>query len=146
MQVMVHHWYQRLATGVTNNGGKFCHRYYWCCSYRWKRWPKKIIKTFLIEDFFHLPTVSGACGKLIHEKNLKSITSITSWHCPFNVHQPLPNKRAELGFYRRGSTIRVILVRETFSEYELRRTVYFFSSKLLNVLYTKLVNGHPAEA
>jgi hypothetical protein len=73
------------------------------------RWPNKIFKTFLIEDFFHLPSVSmtmvvhlelwispgifrknwnspngilresGACGQLIHEKNLKSKIS---WHCP----------------------------------------------------------------
>jgi hypothetical protein len=60
-----------------------------------QRYPNKIIKTFLIEDFFHLPSVSttlvvqlelgnlcefskkfemalllysGVCGKLIHEK------------------------------------------------------------------------------
>ncbi len=67
-----------------------------------QRWPNKIIKIFLIEDFFHLPhrwqtlsckylrqfskkfeTVlmeySGARGKLIHEKNQKQKIS---WHCP----------------------------------------------------------------
>ncbi len=61
-----------------------------------QRWPNKIIKNFLIEDFFHLSceylrefskkfeTVlmeySGAGGKLIHEKNQKQKIS---WHCPF---------------------------------------------------------------
>ncbi len=72
--------------------------------------PIKTIKTFLIEDFVHLPPVSitpqwctlsseylrefskkietaligysGAWGKLIHEK--KNPTSKISWHCPFN--------------------------------------------------------------
>ncbi len=74
-----------------------------------QRCPNKIIKLFLIEDFFHLPpksttpvinleqrisprfskkfeaaltVYSGAWGKLIHEKNQKSKIS---WHCPFNV-------------------------------------------------------------
>ncbi len=63
-----------------------------------QRYPNKIIKIFLIEDFFHLPPVlatpvvrlefetalmvySGAWGKLIYEKNQKSKIS---WHCPFN--------------------------------------------------------------
>ncbi len=61
-----------------------------------QRWPNKIIKIFLIEDFLHLSckylrefskkfeTVlmedSGAGGKLIHEKNQKQKIS---WHCPF---------------------------------------------------------------
>jgi hypothetical protein len=69
-----------------------------------QRCPNKIIKTFLIEDFFHLPPVvnielristrifekfetalmvySGAWGKLIHEKNQKSKIS---WRCPFKA-------------------------------------------------------------
>ncbi len=70
--------------------------------------PHKIIETFLIEDFFHLTTVSTTqvvhlelrtspriferknwngpngilrdLGELIHEKNLKSKIL---WHCPF---------------------------------------------------------------
>ncbi len=73
-----------------------------------QRCPNKLKKTFLIEDFFHLPPVtatqvgaswaanisanywkklktalmgySGARGKLIHEKTPKSKIS---WHCPF---------------------------------------------------------------
>ncbi len=74
-----------------------------------QRCPNKIFKTFLIEDFFHLPPVSttpamhleqqispwiftrirkspngilGGLGKLIHEKKLKSKIS---WHCPFKA-------------------------------------------------------------
>ncbi len=74
-----------------------------------QRWPNKIIKIFLIEDFFHLPPVSltpvanlelwlcpqifekfetvfmkysGAGGKLIHEKSQKQKIS---WHCPFKL-------------------------------------------------------------
>ncbi len=72
-----------------------------------QRCPNKIIKIFLLEDFFHLPPVSltpvvhleprisprifekirngragHAWGKLIHEKNQKSKIS---WHCPFNT-------------------------------------------------------------
>ncbi len=74
-----------------------------------QRCPNKIIKIFLIEDFFHLLPVSttpvfnlelgispwifekfetvpleysGAGGKLIHEKNQKQKIS---WHCPFKV-------------------------------------------------------------
>jgi hypothetical protein len=68
--------------------------------------PNKIIKTFLIKEFFHLPPVSlvvhlelrisrekkkkfyaalmgysGAWGKLIHEKNLKSKIL---WHVPLS--------------------------------------------------------------
>jgi hypothetical protein len=69
----------------------------------------KYLKNFLIEDFFHLPSVSptlvvyleprylrefskkfemavmvysGAWGKLIHEKNQKSKISL---HCPFKL-------------------------------------------------------------
>jgi hypothetical protein len=63
-----------------------------------QRCSNKIIKNFLIEDFFHLhlePRISpefskkfeiavmvysGAWGKPIHEKNQKSKIS---WHCPF---------------------------------------------------------------
>ncbi len=71
--------------------------------------PKKIMKSFLIEDFFHFPLVSttlvvhlelrislqilekfemaimvysGAWGIRIHKKNLKSKIL---WHCPFNA-------------------------------------------------------------
>jgi hypothetical protein len=74
-----------------------------------QRYPNKIIKTFLIEDFLHLPPVlttlvvhlelrlspkfskkfetalmrySGVWVKLIHEKNTKSKIS---WHCPFKI-------------------------------------------------------------
>jgi hypothetical protein len=67
-----------------------------------QRCPNKVIKFFLIEDFFHLPLVSlvpvvhleprisprngckvhsGTWGKLIHEKKQKSKIL---WHCPFN--------------------------------------------------------------
>ncbi len=50
----------------------------------------KTIKTFLIEDFFHLPPLSvtpvvhlmGAWKKLIHEKNLKTKISRL---CPFKL-------------------------------------------------------------
>jgi hypothetical protein len=64
-----------------------------------KRCPNKIIKTFIISDFFHfwcgvndtsayfqkkfetaLMGYSGAGGKMIHEKKLKSKIL---WHCPF---------------------------------------------------------------
>ncbi len=75
-----------------------------------QRCPNKIIKNFLLEDFFCLPPVSltpvvhleprisprffekfemavmvysDAWGKLIHEKNQKSKIS---WHCPFKFH------------------------------------------------------------
>jgi hypothetical protein len=72
--------------------------------------PWQILKSFLIEDIFHMLPVSttlvvhleleefskkfemalmgysGALGKLIHEKNLKSKIS---WHCPFT---PLDGK------------------------------------------------------
>jgi hypothetical protein len=74
-----------------------------------QRCPNKIIKIFLIADFFFLPPVSttpvvhfelrtslrifenfetalmvysGVWGKLNHEKNQKSKIS---WHCPFKV-------------------------------------------------------------
>ncbi len=75
----------QLATGNNDTGGKFCHRCQW---HRWQtmgtisgcrylkvnlkakmyiyviftiqRGPNKIIKFFLIEDFFHLPPVSTA--------------------------------------------------------------------------------------
>ncbi len=77
-----------------------------------QRGSNKITKAFLIEDFsicqqcqWHRPLVylglrifprilekfemalmvySGACGKLIHEKNLKSKIS---WHCPFKYRK-----------------------------------------------------------
>ncbi len=56
-----------------------------------KRCPKKIIKTFMIEDFIReflkkfetaWMVYSGALGKRIHEKNQKSKIS---WHCPFTL-------------------------------------------------------------
>ncbi len=77
-----------------------------------QRWPNKIIKIFLIEDFFHFPPVSttpvanlelripprifekirpvlmehsGAGRKLSHEKNQKQKIS---WHCPFKPTIP----------------------------------------------------------
>jgi hypothetical protein len=77
-----------------------------------QRWPNKIIKIFLIEDFFPFVTgvvdtggkpsaanisknfqtkfetvlmeYSGAGGKLIREKNQKQKIS---WHCPFKWHE-----------------------------------------------------------
>ncbi len=76
----------KFATGINDTGGKFCHQFPLCCWHRWQimgtisgcrhlkvnlqtkiytyvssttqRWPNKIIKLFLIEDFFHLPPVS----------------------------------------------------------------------------------------
>ncbi len=91
------------STTSINNSGKFCLWYPWCCWHRWQilgtisncwhlkvilkeklylydisttqRCFKKIIKTFLIEDFFHLPPVSTA--PVVHlelrkfSKNLK---------------------------------------------------------------------------
>ncbi len=75
----------RCTIGINDTGGKFCHRYRWCRWYWWQimgtisdclhlkvnlkeevylhvnstnqRYPNKIIKPFLIEDFFHLPPV-----------------------------------------------------------------------------------------
>ncbi len=61
--------------GINDTGGKFCHQFPLCCWHRWQichrcqqyrrqicrrcqRWPNKIIKIFLIDDFFHLPPVS----------------------------------------------------------------------------------------
>ncbi len=122
----------KFATGINDTGGKVGHQFLKCFWHRWKnmatisgcrllkvslkakiyicvnsttqRCSNKIIKIFLIEDFFHLPPVvhleprisprifekirngcnvmvySGAWGKLIHEKNQKSKIS---WHCPF---------------------------------------------------------------
>ncbi len=74
-----------------------------------QRWPKKIIKIFLIEDFFHLPVANlelrispqifekignglngilwgWGGGGLIHEKNQKQKKTVTL-HCPFNSQQ-----------------------------------------------------------
>jgi hypothetical protein len=85
-----------------------------------KRCPNKIIKIFLIEDFFHLPWVSltpvvhleprmsprmfkkirngrigtlRCWGKLIHEKNQESKIS---WHCPFKSSQIIQYKNLEI--------------------------------------------------
>ncbi len=116
----------QLATGINDTGGCHWHRWqimgtlslcrqlkvnlkakiYIYVSSTTQRWPNKIIKIFLIEDFFHLPPVSltpvanlelrispefsekfetvlmeysGAGGKLIHEKNQKQKIS---WHSP----------------------------------------------------------------
>ncbi len=80
----------RCTIGINDTGGKFCHRYRWCRWYWWQimgtisdclhlkvnlkeevylhvnstnqRYPNKIIKTFLIEDFFHLPPVLTILG------------------------------------------------------------------------------------
>ncbi len=77
---------RQFATGINDTGGKFCHQFPLCCWHRWQimgtisgcrylkvnwkakiyicvssttqRWPNKIVKIFLIEDFFHLPPVS----------------------------------------------------------------------------------------
>ncbi len=128
-------WWQ-IATGINDTGGKFNTSVNNTCGKQWEQlsncWqlkmnlkkkiyiyvnsttqscPNKIIKIFLIEDFFHLPPVSTtpvvhlelrisprifekkneitlmvylwALGKLIHEKNQKSKIS---WHCPFTVN------------------------------------------------------------
>ncbi len=76
----------KFATGINDTGGKFCHQFPLCCWHRWQiirtisgcrhlkvnlkakmciyvnsttqRCPNKIIKIFLLEDFFHLPPVS----------------------------------------------------------------------------------------
>jgi hypothetical protein len=54
----------RCTTGVNYAGGKFCHRY-----------------QFFRKFEMVLMVYSGAWGKLIHEKYLKSKIS---WRCPFN--------------------------------------------------------------
>jgi hypothetical protein len=79
-----HRW--QIAAAINDTGGKFCHQFPLCCWHQWQimgtisgcrhmkvnlkakiyiyvssttqRWPNKIIKIFLIEDFFHLPPVS----------------------------------------------------------------------------------------
>ncbi len=76
-----HRW--QIAAGINDTGGKFFHQFLLCCWHRWQiigtisgcrylkvnlkakiyiyvssttqRWPNKIIKIFLIDDFFHLP-------------------------------------------------------------------------------------------
>ena len=83
-----------------------------CVNSTTKRCPNKIIKTFQFEDFFFATGVnddnrwctlsceylcevlkkfetaimgySGACRKLVQEKNLKLKIS---WHCPFKLAQ-----------------------------------------------------------
>ncbi len=73
----------KFATGINNTGGKFCHQFRLCCWHRWQimgtisgcrhikvnmkakiyiyvnsttlRCPNKIIKIFLLENFFHFP-------------------------------------------------------------------------------------------
>ena len=75
----------KFATGINDTGGKFCPQFPLCCWHRWQimrtvsgcrhfkvilkakmyiyensttlRCPNKIIKIFLLEDFFHLPPV-----------------------------------------------------------------------------------------
>ncbi len=127
-------FFLKFATGIDDTGGKFCHQFRLCSWHRWQiigtisgcrnlkvnlkakiyiyvssttqRGPNKIIKIFLIEDFFHqrhrwqtlsceylrefskkfemvLMEYSGAGGKLIHEKNQKQKIS---WYCPFKTN------------------------------------------------------------
>ncbi len=64
-QIKVHHWYQRHRWQIIGTVSDFLHlkgnikekKYLYVIS-TIERCPNKIIKTFLIEDFFHLPPVS----------------------------------------------------------------------------------------
>ncbi len=104
------HWYRwqfaagivdtggKLATGVNNTrgtGGKICHRCRWyrchwhrwqiCHRCRWHRWCTltcKYLREFSKKFEMILMLLSGAWGKVIHEKNLKQKIS---WHCPFKL-------------------------------------------------------------
>jgi hypothetical protein len=62
------------------------------------KYPNKIFKTFMIEDFFHLPPMSTTMvvhldmrnGPIVTLRGLgetdswKNLKSKIAWHCPFN--------------------------------------------------------------
>ncbi len=66
-----------------------CHRCHWhrwqiCHRCRWHRWCTltcEYLREFSKKFEMILRLISGAWGKVIHEKNLKQKIS---WHCPFN--------------------------------------------------------------
>ncbi len=88
----------KFATCVNNTrgtGGKICRRCRWyrrqiCHWCRWHRWCTltwEYLREFLKKFEMILMLLSGAWGKVIHEKNLKQKIS---WHCPFNKKKSIP--------------------------------------------------------
>ncbi len=125
----------RFATSINDTGGNFCHQFRLCCWHRWQimgtisgcrhlkvnlkakfyiyvnsstqRCPNKIIKNFLIEDFFYLSQRHRLCTlnyeylREFCEKIWNGLNGILralgetdswkkqklkiSWHCPFKV-------------------------------------------------------------
>ncbi len=72
----------KFATGVNNTrgtGGKICRRCRW---HRWCTLTCEYLCKFSKKFEMILILLSGAWGKVIHEKNLKQKIS---WHCPFKL-------------------------------------------------------------
>ncbi len=72
----------KFAAGVVDTGGNLppvsiCHR---CCWHRWCTLTCEYLREFSKTFEMILMSLSGAWGKVIHEKNLKQQIS---WHCPF---------------------------------------------------------------
>jgi hypothetical protein len=92
-----------------------CHRYQQHQRYLWQNLsPVSLILVVhlhlrislqIVEKIRDDPTVSGAWGKMIHEKNLKQKIS---WHCPFNTSdQTIANVKESLTEKEANSRISV---------------------------------------
>ncbi len=78
----------KFAAGVVDTAA-ICHRCYWhrwqichrCQRHQWCTLTCEYLREFSKKSEMILLLLSGAWGKVIHEKNLKQKIS---WHCPFN--------------------------------------------------------------
>ncbi len=92
--------FQLFATSIND---KICRRCHW---YRWCTLTCEYLRGFMKKFEMALMLFSGACEKIIYEKNLNQKIS---WHCPFNSSGVQTYQAAQFGkelayFWHRNDT------------------------------------------